>query len=56
MGDVALRVVVRAPHRQEAFEATARFIDRLKQRVPIYKWAVAADGARRPCGDPCVTG
>jgi len=41
IGDLA---VVSAAHRGEAFEASRALIDRLKQRVPIWKHQVYADG------------
>jgi molybdopterin synthase catalytic subunit len=37
VGDVAIVCVASAAHRGEAFEATRRLIDRIKERVPIWK-------------------
>lgn len=37
VGASAIRVVAAAPHRAEAFAMVARFLDRLKQDVPIWK-------------------
>lgn len=45
VGDLAVVVVAAAPHRAEAFDACRFAIDTLKQRVPIWKKEVAADGA-----------
>lgn len=45
VGEVAVVVVAAAPHRAEAFEACRFAIDRLKERVPIWKKEVATDGA-----------
>ncbi len=44
VGDVALVAAVAAPHRAEAFAACALLVDRLKQRVPIWKRQHLADG------------
>lgn len=35
-GDVSLFVLVSAPHRQAAFDATRSFVDRLKAELPIW--------------------
>jgi len=45
IGDVAVICAVSAAHRAEAFEATRALIDRLKQRVPIWKHQRYDDGA-----------
>ena len=37
IGEVAVRVVASAPHRQEAFLACQYVIDEIKRRVPIWK-------------------
>lgn len=37
VGDVALVAAVAAPHRAEAFAACGMLVDRLKERVPIWK-------------------
>lgn len=52
VGQPALRVIVWSKHRAEAFDAMTWFIAQLKDRVPIYKWAVDAQGNRHPCGKP----
>lgn len=44
VGDVALVAAVAAPHRAEAFAACALLVDRIKQRVPIWKRQHLADG------------
>ena len=44
IGELAVVVVVAAPHRAEAFDACRYAIDTLKQRVPIWKKEVATDG------------
>lgn len=45
VGDVALVVVVAAPHRAEAFAACSTLVDRIKQSVPIWKRQQLASGA-----------
>ncbi len=40
VGERSFRLRVAAPHRKEALAALDRFIDRLKQDVPIWKKAV----------------
>ncbi len=37
VGEVSLALAVGAPHRAQAFEAAAWFVDRLKEIVPIWK-------------------
>ena len=44
IGDLAVVSAVSAAHRGTAFEASRALIDRLKQRVPIWKHQVFADG------------
>ncbi len=44
VGERSFRLRVAALHRKEALAALERFIDRLKQDVPIWKQAVAFDG------------
>jgi molybdopterin synthase catalytic subunit len=44
VGDLAVVSAVSAAHRGEAFEASRALIDRLKQRVPIWKHQIFADG------------
>src|SRR3990172_7963544 len=45
IGELAVVVAAAAPHRAEAFEACRFAIDRLKERVPIWKKEVSTDGA-----------
>jgi molybdopterin synthase catalytic subunit len=44
IGDAALVVAVGAAHRGEAFDACSRLVDLVKQRLPIWKRQVFADG------------
>ncbi|GAA4565325.1 molybdenum cofactor biosynthesis protein MoaE [Planotetraspora kaengkrachanensis] len=44
LGDIAVIVAVACPHRGEAFEASRRLIDDLKQEVPIWKHQEFTDG------------
>lgn len=44
IGDAALVVAVSAAHRGEAFAACARLVDLIKERLPIWKRQVFADG------------
>jgi len=45
IGDIAVVIAAAAPHRAEAFAACRAMIDRLKDRVPIWKKEVGVDGA-----------
>lgn len=45
IGDVAVVIAAAAPHRAEAFTACRAMIDRLKDRVPIWKKEISVDGA-----------
>jgi molybdopterin synthase catalytic subunit len=44
VGDAAIVCAASAPHRGEAFEACRRLIDRIKERVPIWKREHGPDG------------
>lgn len=44
VGDKAVVCAASAPHRAEAFDGCRRLIDRLKDRVPIWKREHAEDG------------
>ena len=44
IGDAALVAGVSAAHRAEAFEACERLVDLVKQRLPIWKRQIFADG------------
>lgn len=48
VGETSLRVVIWSCHRAEGLEAMTFFVRRLKREVPIWKWAVTADGERFP--------
>ncbi|MFZ5848542.1 MAG: molybdenum cofactor biosynthesis protein MoaE [Actinomycetota bacterium] len=52
IGDAAVVVATAAAHRGEAFEASRALIDRLKQRVPIWKHQLFADGTDEWVGTP----
>lgn len=43
-GEPSVVIAVSAAHRQEAFDACRRLIDRLKQAVPIWKKEIFEDG------------
>lgn len=45
LGDVAVVIAAAAPHRAEAFTACRAMIDRLKERVPIWKKELGDDGS-----------
>lgn len=45
VGDVAIVCAASAPHRGEAFRACRLLIDRIKERVPIWKREYGPDGA-----------
>ena len=45
IGDLAVVVAASAPHRAEAFAACREAIDRIKERVPIWKKEWAPDGS-----------
>ncbi len=45
IGEASVLIVVRAPHRAEAFEAARYAIDTLKQRVPVWKNDFFDDGS-----------
>jgi len=42
-GDVSLVVVIRSAHRRAAFDAMSTFVDRFKDRVPVWKKERYAD-------------
>lgn len=45
VGELAVVVAAAAPHRDAAFAACQRYIDRLKEDVPIFKREVREDGS-----------
>jgi molybdopterin synthase catalytic subunit len=52
IGDLAVVSAVSAAHRDQAFEASRALIDRLKQRVPIWKHQRFADGTEEWVDSP----
>ncbi len=52
IGDLAVVSAVSAAHRGQAFEASRALIDRLKERVPIWKHQVFEDGTEEWVGTP----
>lgn len=44
IGDVALAAAVATAHRAAAFAACARLVDRVKERLPVWKHQVFTDG------------
>ena len=45
LGEIALALEVRAPHRAEAYEASRDLVEEIKHRVPIWKKEYFADGS-----------
>jgi len=45
VGETSLLVAVSAAHRQDAFEAALRAVDRIKETVPVWKKEYGPDGA-----------
>ncbi|WP_246004795.1 molybdenum cofactor biosynthesis protein MoaE [Nocardioides marmorisolisilvae] len=52
IGDLAVVSAVSAAHRDQAFAASRALIDRLKERVPIWKHQVFTDGTEEWVGTP----
>jgi molybdopterin synthase catalytic subunit len=52
VGEAAVVVATAAAHRGEAFEASRALIDRLKERVPIWKHQLFTDGSEEWVGTP----
>jgi molybdopterin synthase catalytic subunit len=46
LGEIAVAIAVAAPHRAQAFAACSWLIDRVKERVPIWKKEWYADGSQ----------
>jgi molybdopterin synthase catalytic subunit len=44
VGALSFALAVAAPHRAQAFAAAARFVDRLKESVPIWKTDLIVEG------------
>ena len=53
VGQVAVAIVTRAPHRKEAFEACQFLIDSIKHDVPIWKRAHGVSGEWIESEDGC---
>jgi molybdopterin synthase catalytic subunit len=51
IGETAVLIVVAAPHRHEAFEASEWLMDRIKEVAPIWKKEIWADGASEWVGN-----
>lgn len=52
IGDIAVIVATVSAHRGDSFAASRALIDRLKQRVPIWKHQLFADGTEEWVGTP----
>ncbi len=48
VGEISLRVMARARHREAALQAVAWAVDQLKRRAPVWKWGVRTSGERFP--------
>ncbi|MFQ5505124.1 MAG: molybdenum cofactor biosynthesis protein MoaE [Planctomycetota bacterium] len=51
IGEASVAVVVSAPHRDAAFDAASRVMDRIKQELPIFKKEFYAEGGPSWVGD-----
>ncbi|NIP59351.1 MAG: molybdenum cofactor biosynthesis protein MoaE [Gemmatimonadetes bacterium] len=47
VGEVSVAIAVSTPHREEAYEASRWLIERIKERLPIWKREHYVDGERR---------
>lgn len=45
VGETSIMIVCSSPHRAEAYEASRKLIDRIKEQVPIWKREHTDDGA-----------
>ncbi len=52
LGEASVAIAVSSSHRKEAFEACRFIIDRLKERVPIWKKEIFEDGSGAWSGTP----
>ena len=52
VGDIAVVVATVSAHRGDSFDASRALIDRLKQRVPIWKHQLFDDGTEEWVGTP----
>ena len=50
VGEDSVLIEIRAPHRDDAFRACRAAIDRLKERLPVFKIECWRDGRTRPPG------
>ena len=48
VGETSLHVSIWSKHRKEGLDAMSFFIIELKKRVPIWKWAILANGEKIP--------
>ena len=48
VGEASLRLSIFSAHRREALDAMDWFINKLKERVPIWKWGVTSAGEKFP--------
>ncbi len=48
VGETSLHVSIWSKHRREGLDAMDWFISELKKCVPIWKWAILADGTKVP--------
>src|SRR5437870_11676662 len=57
VGEASIAIVAAAPHRAHAFEACRYVIEGVKQRIPVWKKELRADGSETwvdPSGRPTV--
>lgn len=47
VGEISVAVLVRSPHRSDAYEGSRYVIEQIKRRLPIWKREVYADGSDR---------
>ncbi len=52
IGDIAVLVAASAAHRGQAYDASRALIDRLKERVPVWKHQVFGDGREEWVNSP----
>lgn len=51
-GEASIAIAAAAPHRDEAFAACRYIIEEVKQRLPVWKKEMRADGSARWIGEP----
>jgi molybdopterin synthase catalytic subunit len=54
VGEISVRVVVWSKHRIQGEDALEYFISKMKTDVPIWKWAITAEGDRFPTGNSFI--